>query len=504
MTTNDSKADIELSLINNSFIRVHTENGIKAELREYFAFFADGYKFMPLYKNKMWDGKVRLYNALDSTLPAGLYGRIRKFASDRGYSMAVRETSFGVPKQTQVFDPKVLESMVIPWVPKDYQQRALEIAIQDKRRVIESPTGSGKSLIIYMIIRYYLALQEKRLLVIVPTTSLVEQMYSDFVEYAGPEPGVDFEKYMHKIYSGQDKKTDKPVVITTWQSIQRTPKEWFDKFGCVIGDECHGFKAKSLTTIMNKCENADYRIGTTGTIGDKKVNRLVLEGLFGPVHKTTTTKALQKEGTLAALDIEAIVLEYTNEEVKLVSGGSKQMAYQPEIQFIIAHEKRNKFIRDLALAQKGNTLITFNFVEKHGEILQRLIREKSKNSVYYIHGDTKTTEREQVRAIVENEKNAIIVASSGTFSTGINIRNLHNIIFASPTKSQIRVIQSIGRGLRKSDNGETTKLFDIIDDLSKGSKKNFAMKHAQERLKMYKSEEFPVKIIDINLGELYE
>ena len=267
----------------------------------------------------------------------------------------------------------------------------------------------------------------------------------------------------------------------------------------VIGDECHGFKSKSLSSIMNKATQAQYRFGTTGTLDGTLTHKLVLEGLFGPVYKVTTTKQLQDNDTLAALDINVLLLNYSEQLRK--DFGKK--TYQEEIDWIVQYEKRNKFIRNLACDIDGNTLVLFQRIDKHGKPLYDLINTKIKNTrkVFYVSGETATVDRESIRNIVEKQKNAIIVASMGTFSTGINIRNLHNIIFASPSKSQIRVLQSIGRGLRKSDDGRPTNLFDIADDLHWRTRKNFSLIHSAHRVKIYKQEQFNYKITQVNLNE---
>ena len=330
--------------------------------------------------------------------------------------------------------------------------------------------------------------KDQKVLVVVPTTSLVEQMTNDFKDY-----GYEIEN-VHKIYSGKDKDTECPIIISTWQSIYKLGSPWFEQFGMVIGDECHGFKSKSLTTIMNKCTEAAYRFGTTGTLDGTQTHELVLQGLFGRVHKVTTTRTLQDNDTLAKLEIKRLVLEHKEDFEK--------RSYQDEIDYIVRHEKRNQFIRNLALDQKGNTLVLFQFVEKHGKILHNLIEEKAHEGrkVFFVSGATETSDREAIRKITEKQSDAIIVASLGTFSTGINIRNLHNIIFASPSKSQIRVLQSIGRGLRKSDDGRVTQLYDITDDLSNGTtQQNFALLHSYERLKMYKAENFIYKTYKVEI-----
>jgi len=223
----------------------------------------------------------------------------------------------------------------------------------------------------------------------------------------------------------------------------------------------------------------------------------VLEGLFGPVYKVITTKELMQDNKLSQLEIDVILLKYKEEFRRQVSQGK----YQDEIDFIVRYEPRNNFIANLALDQKGNTLILFNFVEKHGKPLHDLLVSKinKDRKLFYVSGETDVDTRESVRSITEKEKDAIVVASLGTFSTGINIRNLHNIIFASPSKSQIRVLQSIGRGLRKSDDGRNTKVFDIADDLQYKSKKNYTLDHAAERIKIYSKEKFNYKLHDINI-----
>jgi superfamily II DNA or RNA helicase len=276
------------------------------------------------------------------------------------------------------------------------------------------------------------------------------------------------------------------------------PKEGFDQFGMVVGDECHGFKSKSLTDIMNKCTEAKYRIGTTGTLDNAQVHHLVLQGLFGKIHRVTTTKALQDNNTLAKLDINIIMLKYKEETRKSLG----KMTYQDEIDWIVRNNSRNIFIRNLALDADGNTLVLFNFVDKHGKPLFDMINDKVEEGrkVFYVSGEVETSDREAIREITEKQKNAIIVASLGTFSTGINIKNLHNIVFASPSKSQIKVLQSIGRGLRKADDGRITRLYDIADDLQTKSRKNYAILHSEERIKIYNKEKFDYKIIEVPIG----
>jgi len=302
---------------------------------------------------------------------------------------------------------------------------------------------------------------------------------------------------VHRIYSGKDKNTDKPVIVSTWQSIYKLGPKYFEQFGAVFGDECHGFKSKSLTTIMNKCREAEYRFGTTGTLDGSQTHELVLQGLFGKIYNVTTTRKLQDDDTLAQLDIKVLILKHP-EEVRKNFG---KQDYQSELDYIVTNEKRNSFITNLTLDLDGNSLVLYNFVEKHGVPLYNMIKDRAheKRKIYFISGGTETSDRESIRKIVDGQKNSIIVASLGTFSTGINIKNLHNIVFASPSKSQIRVLQSIGRGLRKSDDGRSTTLYDIADDLHWKGRKNFALEHSAERVKIYAKEKFNFKIYEVPL-----
>ncbi len=500
METSDSEEydrmeKISVRKLDHSNLHLQCDSGVAQELNEFFSFYVPGYKFMPAYRNRMWDGKIRLFSRMTGELPAGLIHHLVQFAKARDYIVEPIQTEYGLPYEKQNIDIQLLtsflDSLGLPFSVRDYQLDAIEKGLQRKRGILLSPTGSGKSLIIYALLSWYLSRHKKKALVIVPTTSLVEQMKSDFISYGMPE------KLAHQIYSGKDKDTDCPIIISTWQSIYKLPKAWFKQFGAVFGDECHGFKSKSLTNIMNKCTEAGYRYGTTGTLDGTQTHELVLQGLFGRTYKVTTTKELQDNDTLARLQIKRIILNYA-EEVRKNFG---KRTYPDEIDYIVSLEQRNKFISNLAVDQKGNTLVLYNYVEKHGKPLHELIDNKVEEGrrVFFVSGGTGATDREAIRGIVEKQKDAIIVASLGTFSTGINIKNLHNIIFASPSKSQIRVLQSIGRGLRKSENGVDTILYDISDDISWKSRKNFSLIHSAERLKIYEKEKFNHKSYRIDL-----
>jgi superfamily II DNA or RNA helicase len=247
---------------------------------------------------------------------------------------------------------------------------------------------------------------------------------------------------------------------------------------------------------MTNLTDCAYRFGLTGTLDGTQTHKLVLEGLFGREKRVTTTKELIEKGNLSEFKIKALILKYDEESCSFL----KKSKYKDEIDFLVANPKRNKFIRNLTLSLNGNTLVLYQLVEKHGKLLYDMIWAKcGDRKVFFVHGGVSAEDRELVRSITEKENDAIIVASYGTFSTGINIRNLHNIVFASPSKSKIRTLQSIGRGLRLGDNKESATLFDIADDLTYKSRKNFTLDHFIERMKIYNEEKFAYKIYEINL-----
>ena len=492
---------------NHAFMYIETDPSIEMELTEHFCFFVPGYKFMPAYRNKYWDGKIRLFDSRKKTLYIGLYKYLKQFALEREYEcISTTSKRYGSlePEKNLKYIPKEwldnlnITANQVPIQPRDYQLNALGHSLTNKNSLLLSPTASGKSLIIYLASRWYIDNEpSKKILIIVPTISLVEQMYSDFDDYSQKDNSFQIDEWANKIHGGVQKgQMLERIVISTWQSIYKKPAAFFQNFGMVIGDEAHQFKAKSLTSIMEKCTEAEYRIGTTGTLDGTQTHQLVLEGLFGPVHKVTTTKDLIDSDQLAKLDIKMLLLKYKDEHCKEIS----KLKYQEEIDFIVRYTPRNNFISNLAIDQEGNTLILFNYVEKHGKPLHNILKEKLKGKdrkLFYVSGETDVDTRERVRAITEKEQNAIIVASLGTFSTGINIKRLHNLIFASPSKSQIRVLQSIGRGLRKSD--KDTTVYDIADDLHWKQKKNYTLEHAAERIKIYSKEKFDYELFEINI-----
>lgn len=481
--------DVYIKKLDEVYVQLVCEPHIKKELEDCFKFRPPGYKFVPSYKNRMWDGWIRLLNGLTGKIYAGLTSRVQEICEQRGYPVTLDPDL--LPEKTD-HSPRVASELAeyidSKYLPRDYQEAAVRHALASERALLLSPTASGKSFIIYLIARYHTDFHNRRVLLIVPTISLVSQMKSDFIDY---NKGKDLD--IHTITAGVEKRTDHSITISTWQSIYKMPKNYFAQFDVVIGDEAHNFKSSSLGKIMEKLETCRYRYGFTGTIPDDgPVNQLTLEGHFGKVFKVTTTKALIEENTLSKFEIKALVLDHG--KVKAFKN------YQDEIDFIVESDQRNKFLSKLACSLKGNTLVLFNYVERHGEPLFDLLQSCDKN-VFFVHGGIKPEEREAIRRALEVSNDNILLASLGTTSTGVNIVNLDNVIFAHPSKSKIRNLQSIGRVLRKKDDESLATLYDIVDDLRGGrTQENYALKHFQARVQQYANEHFDFKMYPISLG----
>ncbi len=484
-------SDLIIQKANEVFLKIEAEPHIQYELRDHFTFEVESAKFMPQYRSKHWNGEIHLFDLRKKQIYVGLLDKIIAFCNRHDYSYKfVDNEYYGVPFEINegisYQGVKDYMNAICCHSPRKYQIQGVYDALRHNRKLLISPTASGKSLMIYALVRYYTDKHEKILLV-VPTTSLVEQMYKDFQDY-----GWDAESYCHRIYSGKEKTNEFPVTITTWQSVHKLERKFFVDYDVIIGDEAHLFKSKSLVSIMTKLEHAKYRYGFTGTLDGTQTHKWVLEGLFGPSYKVTRTDELMKEGYLSQLDIQCLILKHPSQKFE---------TYQDEILYLIEHEQRNKFITNLTLDLKGNTLVLFSRVEAHGAVLYEKINtnKRSDRKVFFIHGGVDTEEREVVREITENENNAIIVASYGTFSTGINIKRLHNVIFASPSKSRIRNLQSIGRVLRKGNGKVKATLYDIADDCTKNERRNYTLNHFIERIKIYNEENFNYEIITIQL-----
>ena len=486
---------------NEVYMKVTSDPGTRQEIMNYFSFRPPGYQFSPKFKARVWDGYVRLYQPMRPMLYVGLLPYLEKFCKEREYELVAPPELEKPEDIDEDYGYEIAKDIGCKFTPRDYQNEYIVNALRNRRSLSLSPTSSGKSLIIYLIQQHYYQTLGLRTLIIVPTISLVHQMAGDFVDY-GCDPND-----IYKIQGGIDKNTSSPIVISTWQSLTKLSADWFDQFRVVLGDEAHLFKANSLQKIMEKMVNCKYRHGFTGTISsDSKVHHLVLEGCFGSVKRIVKTKDLMDQGTVADFNIKAIVLNHSNESktafrTAMKSVKDKVKRYPAEREYLVNHTKRNMFIRNLLWSLKDqNNLVLFDLVEKHGKVLEPMLKRDDRQ-LHFIYGGVSGDERERIRHLIENDpiKQHDILASYGVFSTGVNLKRLDNVIFASGSKSEIKVLQSIGRTLRKGNGSDKATLYDLTDDLSVGSFTNYTLNHFRKRIEIYSSEQFPFRIYNVDI-----
>lgn len=502
---------VEIVKVNESHIKVFSSFEIEQEIKQYFTYLAPGHAFNPKFRARLWDGKVSLYNIKTKLLPIGLYQKLVEFCNDQSieivfkecdrYSAVVVKNDIHLEEVQAYVNDLNLWSKSGPIAARDYQVSAIHKAIQDKRITLLSPTSSGKSLILFSIIRWVLDNDpDARVLLIVPNVTLVNQMFGDFKEYASQSEW-DVDKHCQKLYSGQSKELSKRVLITTWQSFSKISKDRVNGpkvlslYRGVLVDEAHGASGIEIQSILEKCTHAQYRIGTTGTIKttpDAKLNILQIEGFIGPIHKVITTKELIDTKQVSGLDIRCLVLKYSDEQSKLI----KSADYQEEIKWLVENNSRNAFIMKVALTTEGTTLILFKHRDSHAKKIYEALKKVSKRNVYYVSGTVDADERERIRQVA-NVEDCIIVGTFQTMSTGVNLPNIRHVIFGCPSKSAITVLQSIGRGLRLHAGKTHMILWDIIDDLRYKKNENYSYQHGIERLTIYRKERFDIKVKEI-------
>lgn len=516
---NYNKQDmVNVLFFNETYCKIECDYYIADEISERFTFEVPGSRFTPLYKKKLWDGKIRLYKQRDSILYSGLIWELEKFCQERDYHINIDER-YKQPLNGDISD--FLNGLDIysnhtKITLRNAQIEAIRHALDNPRSILVSPTASGKSAIIYSITQYLTKHLGLSGLIVVPRVALVNQMFSDFADYSDISED-EMEKFIHTISSGKEKNSDKQITISTWQSLIKLDKSYFEKYDFIIVDECHEAKANSLIHITESCTNARYRIGTTGTLDGKNTNKNVLIGLFGPVKTVTTYQEMIERNEIPDVEIKCVILEhseykdwykkYTSDLKKVGKEPAKKgtQKYKEELNYLISSKNRNLFLRNLALSQEKNTILLVDMVDNHAEVLYDMIKNYKgigDRKVYLLVGKVNAIKREQYRKEIEKQNNAIIIGTYGVLSTGINIKNIHSIIFASPSsKGRVRNLQSLGRGLRKLDGKEKAVLYDISDDLRlrKNSKSNYTLSHLQERVSIYSAEKLKYKFINITI-----
>jgi len=393
-----------------------------------------------------------------------------------------------------------IDSLDLPFEERDYQFNAIFACLSEKRKIILSPTASGKSLNCYVLCRYHNA-HNRKVLMVVPTINLVKQMSTDFLEYNNNN-----NVSVQKITAGATKEITHDITISTWQSLTDMPVEWFNQFGAIIGDECHKYTAKCTSELMQKCTRVEYRNGFTGSLSEKKISNMVLTGLFGPIERVANTRELQEAGHMTPHVIKAIVLKYNDEKRREFNAAMKQkiseskskitgaVKYKMEVDWVYEQDIRNEFIAKLAGKCKGNTIVMVRFKEPGYTLYEKVRDINPDRKVYFVNGDVPGEDREYIRKIVDSSEDNIIVASTGVFSTGVNIKSIFHIIHAAANKAEDEILQIIGRGLRLFNGKEMCNVYDIVDDLRSSSYDNYLIKHFLDRIDIYDENNFSYKI----------
>lgn len=499
--------DISVHYKDHSHVLIECSDSIFFELRDYFSFEADGYKFNPKYKYGQWDGRIRLLEN-NRHLPFGLASFVRKFADANGYKVWYDPEIFSTDNLSrEEFDTWIRSKEIYSGnnriEPHWYQADAVYEGIVHRRRILNLPTSAGKSLIQSLLALYYLENFDGKVLILVPTTALVDQMIDDFVDYRlFPRAA------MLGIRGGTKRDSDALIYVSTWQTAIKQSPEWFEQFGMMMNDECHLATGMSISKIVAGLRDCPYKLGLSGSLKDGKANIMQYVGLFGEIYKPVSTAQLMEDGQVTDLKINSIFLRYPDS----IAAAMKGKTYQEEIKFIQKAKKRNKWVANLAVklsSKQENVFLMFKNAE-HGKELFQMVKDLGHEKVYFVNGEVDTDTRNALKVMAENGTGIIVVASYGVFSTGISVKNLHHVIFAHPVKSKIIVLQTIGRVLRKHTSKSIATVWDIIDDIgvkpkSKASKKkyvhlNYALKHALERIQRYAEEKFNYVMKTIELG----
>lgn len=487
-------SDLIIEKVNSSCVHLVCEDGLSHRFYNVFSAYAPGYRFNPRFKLHVWDGKVRCYNPITQILPIGLLNNLLIWCDQHKIEYSMQ--GFDKPLRDNI-DKAELEKQMNSYITagfqaRDYQVNAVHAALTNRRGVLLSCTGSGKSLMIYTFLRYLLDNKDvHRAILIVPSVSLVEQMFSDFRDYGWD----DLEDHVEMLYSGKKPTFKKEILISTWQSLEKEDPEFFEVYDACVVDECHQAKCNVVTRLLKLMHNAEYKIGTSGTLPTEISEQLQINSVIGNVLFELKSCELIARGYLTKLNIAAIFLKYPLSFIE----ENKERTYPEEVKMVEEYPNRNKVLNFIIdhTSPMNNMLILVNHRNHLKDVEDYLHKNYPEKKVSIITGDVKAKVREEIRVGIEDEDGTILLATYQTMSTGVNIPKLHAIMLFSNSKSRIKVLQSIGRGLRKHNSKNKVIIYDIVDDLSYKKRtgriaKNYCMQHFDERSRYYIEQEFPV------------
>uniref|UniRef100_A0A6M3JZ61 Putative type III restriction enzyme n=1 Tax=viral metagenome TaxID=1070528 RepID=A0A6M3JZ61_9ZZZZ len=449
------------------------------DVKENFTFYVDGFRFMPQYRAGGWNGKTCLLNTANRSLPYGLLTDLISFHKKNH------------PDKKLVIDEEVKKLFKGPELkikydlslkPWSFQKDCIRSALKYTRGIIRSATASGKSLVISYIVK---TLKENNIcekqIIVVPTQSLVEQFYDDMIEY-----GID-KKSIGRVYT-KYKDWDSDIVISTWQTLSKN-HERLNNYDTIIIDEVHQCKALQLRKILAKSKRAKYRLGFTGTLHAGNLDNLNTKAYLGPIIREYPSGLLAEEGYISKCKVKVINVDYLSE----YSGN-----YNDIKDDIFKNNYRLGIIHDIIKLLNHNILILVGKVKSEGDFLKQYLSTFNdiKKEIVFLSGRDDVNIREKWRKECENRTDIVIIATYGIFQLGINIPSLRYIIFASPFKSKIRILQSIGRSLRKYSDKEYATIFDIADNVK------YLDKQGPSRLRHYHSEGFNVEEISMKEGSI--
>lgn len=508
---------IEVDKLNETYLQIRNLTQSSAlELKEFLSCFIENRYFNPKVKAKIWDGKISFYDWKNQTIPFGLFPQFVKFCNKFNYQFKVNFSKDDVINNISDEEFEEFYNAIFKdssFSPRDYQDEAIKKALRMKRGIIESPTASGKSLNIYAIIRFILGISENKILFIVPNINLVNQIFSDFVDYGWKQA----ESNCSLVYNNSKMiNWEKSIIISTWQSLIKKPAEFFQKFQAVIVDEVHLAQAMSINKILKQCINADYRIGLTGTMPESLISQFTIYGYLGPKIFEMKSSELIEKGILSKIKIANLVIKYPKETIydywHDVDDTIKKTSYQEELDIIYGYDKRNDIFKYIItnIDQNHNVLILCHKISHLKLIKEYIEKNFTKHKIYEIYGLTEGDERERIRKLSNLQESTIILGTYATLSTGFNLPRLHHIIFASSYRSKIKILQSIGRGLRVHDTKDRLIVWDIVDDLSwvhnwgdnDVNHINHVYSHWHERLRYYNVQGFDYMTKDINISDI--
>jgi superfamily II DNA or RNA helicase len=508
-------ADLTFSKINETWMKVVCKDVyMELDLQDRFSFKIPNAQYDPRVKRGVWDGIKKLYNRQTKKMYCGLLYKVLSFAEEKEWSISVDPSLMPDTDSITTADLSKLVSELIkphdngiPLVPYDYQLEAVSYMLNMDRSVCLAATASGKSLMLYLAVRFYQMMEEldeKTIFITVPTISLVEQLYSDFENYSTFEGSTwHVNKYCQKISSKYPKFVEKQIVITTWQSMEKLPHDLYEDIGAIFIDECHTAQAATLTNLIEQATTCSIRHGLTGTLSGMECDELVVQGLLGPAKRIITAKEIIDSGRASPVEVNMVMLNYTDrnrlelaQRCRKLKGPAK---YQAELEFINEMESRREFIYGMVDSLKGNSLVLFDRKETYGQQMYDHYKELYPETTFLITGDVNADERELIRLSMEDHDKAVIWASYGTMAMGVSIKKLHNMVLISSSKSKIRVLQSVGRMMRNHSEKDHAKIYDIVDNLTHNNSSNYMMKHAAERIQLYTNEQFPVSFMELDV-----